>query len=92
MTVRKFEHHEPATARPRIVLTRARAAIIVVFGYAVIFVVVARLLAHVDAVRSHQDARLGQVTTMFAVFTAVLCIGSLYFILRRPKPDPADPA
>lgn len=92
-TTRAYDRNDvaasPAEGTPvepprRFVLTRARAALIIVSSYLAAVSIAAAVFYGLGS----KDERAWQVTLAFAVLVAVLCLRSLVIVLRRPRIRP----
>ncbi len=77
--------------RPRpsagIVVTRHRAALIVVVGYSTMALCAWLFLAYLASIQGHDDSRDEQAAMFFAVVMAILCVKALVNIYRPVKPS-----
>ena len=71
--------------RPLIILTRLRAALVVVVAYMATVLIARYFFIRLQSFQGPDEKRLDQVTMIFAGFMAVLAALSLYSIFRRPK-------
>ena len=71
---------------PRIVISRRAIAIFVVVVFMTISLVGGLFFQYLDGVLGHGDQRWIQVTKLFVVVNAALCLGLLHRTYRQPKP------
>jgi len=81
---------ERSVHSPRIVLTRHRAAIIAIGGYAAMALGAQIFLAYVESTQGYDDARDQQASLIFAGVMLVLCVKALVNIYRPVEPFPDD--
>lgn len=79
--------HPSSNLARAIVLTRGRAAVVVVMGYAAAALCIKPFLGYLETVHGYDDARDDQMALVFGVIAAVLCLKSLLAIYRRPTLD-----
>ena len=72
--------------RPRFLLSRHRAAVIVLVGYAALAQCARLFLSYLASAQDHHDARDEQAAMIFAGVMAVLCVKALVNIYRPVKP------
>jgi hypothetical protein len=71
--------------RPLIILTRQRAAFVVVASYTAAILIARYFFIRLQSFQGPDDTRVDQVTFIFAGFMAGFAAWSLYSIFRRPK-------
>lgn len=76
--------HSSPSARP-ILVTRKRAAFVVILSYLAAALTAALFFSHIETVTGHDDARDQQLALLFAALMAAFCLRSLVGIYRRPK-------
>lgn len=78
--------HEQSLQTARIVLTRHRAAIVVVIGYTAMALCAKLFLSYLESTQGYDDARDDQAAMIFAAVLAILCVKALINIYRPVKP------
>ena len=81
-----FNPGERPPQRAKIVLTRHRAAIIIVAGYTMMALCAKLFLSYLESTQGYDDARDDQAAVIFAVVLAALCVKALFNIYRPVKP------
>ena len=71
--------------KPRILLDRGRALIVITLSYAAAILMASLLFQYVEHVRAYDDGRGEQVTIAFAVIMGTCWFVSMASILRRKK-------
>lgn len=82
------EAGQPRLRRPRFLVSRHQAALLVVLGYAVVVGLTALLLRSLEVVQHIDDHRNIDAVWIFAGMMAIPLIAALYGIYRRARmPD-----